>query len=405
MGPVVFFCMKDAAHFQRVRPLVAVLAAAAVEVHVFTDPSYRASVEGLGARFANLYADQSIEDVDGISMPVSCRFVSFAGLAADPIIERVRALRPAVIAYDGFALIGRVVAGVLGLPSALVCAGHDVDPVLFRRNLLTDGRVRLAEPVRRAVEILRDRYRIAEASPFSYVADPSPDLNVYGEPEEFLSAAGRRRLEPLFCFGSLPPAEELGPTVVPPDRDDERPVTRLYVSFGTVVWRYWAAEALAGLRVIRDVVARRPELRAVMSLGGAAVAEADRETLRAPNVDVASYVDQWQVLATTDAFVTHHGLCSTHEAVFHEVPMISQPFFWDQPGLAARCQAFGIAVPLSDAPRGAFDEAAFSAALDRVIADRVAMRRGLRKARSWEVRTIAGRDAIVNRFAALEQAR
>src|SRR5690606_29333751 len=103
--------------------------------------------------------------------------------------------------------------------------------------------------------------------------------------------------------------------------------------------------------------------------------------------------------------VTHHGLCSTHEAVFHEVPMISQPFFWDQPGLAARCQAFGIAVPLSDAPRGAFDEAAFSAALDRVIADRVAMRRGLRKARSWEVRTIAGRDAIVNRFAALERAR
>ena len=39
-----------------------------------------------------------------------------------------------------------------------------------------------------------------------------------------------------------------------------------------------------------------------------------------------------------DLFVTHHGLNSTHEAIFNRVPMLSYPFFWDQPGLAAECR-------------------------------------------------------------------
>ena len=56
-------------------------------------------------------------------------------------------------------------------------------------------------------------------------------------------------------------------------------------------------------------------------------------------------MDQWAVLGETDLFVTHHGLNSTHEAIFNRVPMLSYPFFWDQPGLAAKCQAFGIARP------------------------------------------------------------
>ena len=51
---------------------------------------------------------------------------------------------------------------------------------------------------------------MADASPFSYVAFPSPWLNVYGEPEEFLTDDERHALEPVVFFGSLPPAEELG---------------------------------------------------------------------------------------------------------------------------------------------------------------------------------------------------
>ncbi len=45
-------------------------------------------------------------------------------------------------------------------------------------------------------------------------------------------------------------------------------------------------------------------------------------------------------------FVTHHGLKSTHEAIWQRVPMISYPFFGDQPALAALCQRLGLAVPL-----------------------------------------------------------
>ena len=37
-----------------------------------------------------------------------------------------------------------------------------------------------------------------------------------------------------------------------------------------------------------------------------------------------------------DAFVTHSGMNSTHEALFHKMSMVSYPIFADQPGLAAR---------------------------------------------------------------------
>jgi len=66
-----------------------------------------------------------------------------------------------------------------------------------------------------------------------------------------------------------------------------------------------------------------------------------------PNVRVVEYADQWEALRESDVFITHHGLNSTHEAVFNRVPMISYPFFGDQPALAAKCRRFGSAVPLN----------------------------------------------------------
>ena len=47
-------------------------------------------------------------------------------------------------------------------------------------------------------------------------------------------------------------------------------------------------------------------------------------------------------------FVTHHGLNSTHEAIYHRTPMLSYPFFGDQPYLANRCRDLGLSVPLVD---------------------------------------------------------
>ena len=122
------------------------------------------------------------------------------------------------------------------------------------------------------------------------------------------------------------------------------------------------------------------DARALISLGGA---EVDAAPLARPNVTVEPYVDQWKALSAADVFVTHQGMSSTHEAIWNGVPMISRPFFADQPALAAKCRDLGLAVPMGDSPLRALDE---------VRANRDSMRSALADAREWEVDIIEGRQ-------------
>jgi UDP:flavonoid glycosyltransferase YjiC (YdhE family) len=103
-------------------------------------------------------------------------------------------------------------------------------------------------------------------------------------------------------------------------------------------------------------------------------------------------------LEQADVFVTHNGLNSTHEAVFHKVPMISYPLFWDHPPLAEKCQAFGLAIPLTPVVRAPVTEPLVHAALDECIRGRDAIRAALARARGWELDVAAQRPAVLDRL-------
>lgn len=78
------------------------------------------------------------------------------------------------------------------------------------------------------------------------------------------------------------------------------------------------------------------QVQAVIACGGDDPA---KNTVAGPNVTVLPFMDQWNALAQASVFITHHGLNSTHEAIWHQVPMISMPFFHDPPGLARLAEA------------------------------------------------------------------
>jgi zeaxanthin glucosyltransferase len=141
-----------------------------------------------------------------------------------------------------------------------------------------------------------------------------------------------------------------------------------------------------------------PEARALISLGGATVEDGLRRRLKRPNVEAVDYADQWAALGEADLFLTHHGLNSTHEAIFRRVPMLSYPIFTDQPALAERCRQFGIAIPLADSLRGPVDADDVRAALETFYRKRESIMASLEQARSWELEVMAQRPAVLARI-------
>jgi UDP:flavonoid glycosyltransferase YjiC (YdhE family) len=162
--------------------------------------------------------------------------------------------------------------------------------------------------------------------------------------------------------------------------------------------------AVDALTAISDAVATLDRAVALISLGGLDAPELVDQLAR-PNVRVESYVDQWKVLQETSVMFTHQGLNSTHEAIYHRTPMISYPFFSDQPGLARRCRDFGLAVPLSSDLRGPVSAGDVHAALARIETDAAGLQARLAEARLWELATIAARPAVIERIVQMSQQR
>jgi len=397
---VAAFAMGHESHFTFLEPVVGGLVARGAEVHVFTHRRWAERVARIGARFVDLYAGGELEQADDRSEPLPVRYVTFAGRFAEPLAAEVAALGARLVVYETHSVIARVVARRLALPYVNVGVAHRGGAAARLRPEREYARCEISPACRSAVERLREHHGLADASPFCYAEGVSPWLNLYPEPAELLTAPERRALGPTAYFGCLPAAEAIAARGVDA-AEAGGAVTRLYAAFGTVVWRLWRAEALAAMRAIADAVAPLPGVRARLALGGAELDDDETAALRRPNVTVEPWADQWRELERADVAVIHHGVRSTHEAIFHRVPMISCPFFWDQPALAARCAELGLAVPLAGAPRRQPTAAAFREALAAVATRRAALRERLEHARGWELQALAGRDAALARVLAL----
>jgi UDP:flavonoid glycosyltransferase YjiC (YdhE family) len=398
---VVFFCPPDWSHFQRISSIIAGVTALGVPVHVFTHARFRAEIEGAGAHFVDLFAERPAESQDAESWPAHMRLVAFAAAHVDDVLRSVERLKPGVIVHDPFVVIGAVVARLLGLPDVAICPGHNFAPEWTVPMIRDHPRLRVSAACQRAVEVLRERYGIADASPYMYLARFSSHLNVYCEPPEFLGATERHPFEPIAFYGSLRPVDLARAPATVSYFGDEPVSLKVFVAFGTVVWTARHREAMEALGAIASALGDRPGTRTVIALGGAENPEPIVAALERPGVTVEPMVDQWEILRQADVFVTHHGVKSTHEAVFHRVPMISYPFFGDQPRLAAVCQRLGLTVPLVTTTMGPVAPADVHAALAEVEAQSAAMNRALAGAREWELAVVDARPAVFERIAAL----
>src|SRR5262249_25150489 len=166
---IVIFCMAETGHFKQLRPLISDLAQWGFAVYVFTHRLFGPDVERAGGTLVDLFGKYSLERADSESIPIPCRYVSFAAAYAEEILKELKRIRPALILYETFAVIGRLAAQLLGIPFVNVSAGHNVDPARYLPILHADPRVVISESCHHAVATLRERYKLIDASPFSYV--------------------------------------------------------------------------------------------------------------------------------------------------------------------------------------------------------------------------------------------
>jgi MGT family glycosyltransferase len=401
---VVAFCMPYCGHLQRMLPLLAGLARTGVPVYAFADPSGRVDVESTGASFVDLFSHVPKAELDPETRkPDAARWVTLAGLHADTFIKDVEALRPGLILQDAPAVIARVVARHFDLPRVVMQSSPTFDAQAWMRQYQAEPDIdaSISARCRTAVHILRDRYGMEDASPFAAFLGPRGDLDVYSEPPEFMPHRTSGDGERVAYFGSLWP-ERLhrdlsSPSPFGPGRLASH---RVYVSFGTTLWFRRKPDMIDALATIVDALAGMPETSAVVSLGGKPV-EGPAVRLVRPNVRVESHVDQIRTLHDTTCCVTHHGMNTTHEAIYHGVPMISCPFMWDQPGTAARCQELGLAVPLASTDGTAFDVDDVTRAFEDVTRRETELRRRLADARQWELDVMARRPDVIRRVVSM----
>lgn len=393
---VAVITLVQLGHFRRLRPVIQGLVGRGADVVVCTARRFAPEVERLGGRFVDLFEGRPFEGLDDETLPWAARWTTWAARYAGEVSEQVADAE--LVVGDSSSVIAEVVARALRVPFASVRTGHAWLPETYLPTLAQQT-VRISAACEAAAGVLRDRYGMEDATPFAYASGPSRDLNVYCEPPEFLNDAERARFEPVVFIGSLAPGESAEPSAGSrPGWFPSRASRRVYVSFGTFVWTYWTEEALLAMGRVAEAISRLPGAAGLISLGGADIPQAAVDALRGPQVRVERFVDQWSVLEETDVFVTHHGLNSTHEAVWHTVPMVSYPFFADQPLQAARCQELGLAVGLVDEPRAAPTVEDVLAAIARVDSERDRFASALEKARGWEEATIAGRPHVVDRI-------
>ncbi|MEN0015952.1 MAG: nucleotide disphospho-sugar-binding domain-containing protein, partial [Solirubrobacteraceae bacterium] len=269
-------------------------------------------------------------------------------LLADAVAT-LRAWSPDVVLIDSMAPWGLVAARQLGLPvvtstSSFVVhggLGTTPDAIVDIARRLPGGVAALASMTRSRV-VLRHAAGVDPGGPIRLLSNRADATVVY---TSRALQPGADRLGPdvhyvgatiadphpdgLAADGAAPHRSAADAALL--DAVGDGPL--IYVSLGTLY-----NDRPAFYRACIDALAL-PGRPLVLSIG----ARTDRAELGPlpPGVHVTRFAPQLELLRRAELFVTHGGMNSVHEALWHGVPMVVFPQAADQPVVGARIAALG----------------------------------------------------------------
>ena len=337
MAAIFFFSLPAHGHVNPTLPLVRELTSRGHRVLYYDVEAFREKIEAAGAQFVPIdaYMPPAPEDID---RRAGKDFASLIEMAADltlflneRVAQDVAEHHPACVVGDSVCIWGKLLARRHGLPficSTTTFAFNDQSARLMKRQPGEVLRMLLGMPrMARKLRQLREH------------GHDAPDV---------ISLIGNDTKTPTIVYTSrlFQPMSEtfgdsyafVGPSVMQryPRRPHDRPL--VYVSLGTVLnnapdFYRSALQALSGM-----------DCDAILSIGDAV----DPAALGPVpgNVRIYPRVNQLEVLAGADVFLTHCGMNSVSESLLCGVPMVLFPQHGEENAVAIRCEQLGAGLRL-----------------------------------------------------------
>lgn len=343
MGRIIFVNVPAHGHTNPTLPLVRVLVQRGEHVIYYSFDSFQQAIEQTGATFRSyqhlLALDYTRPDPNLFRLATS--LLDATSTLLPPLLERVAADAPDLIIYDSLCPWGKYLAQLLACPAICSITTFALTPriALGSRTQLGEfiGMYLASGPQRRhfhrIARTLAQTYGIPQPQPLDMFRNEA-ELNLVYTSAEFqpISTSFSSRFK--FVGPSL--ASNATPTPLPFPLPTDTAV--LYISLGTLF-----NEDESFYRTCFDAFATM-SLHVVMSIGTKVAVEQLGDI--PANFTVRQSVPQLAVLRHAQAFITHGGMNSVHEALWFGVPMVVIPQAADQQIVAQRIRALGAGIRL-----------------------------------------------------------
>ena len=335
MANIVFFCIPAHGHTNPTLGVVRELVKRGHHVRYYSYEMMREKIEKTGAEFVacdGFDCEQKLTPKDaariGKDLAFSTHVLVETTLALDEMVcKDMEEMRPDCIVADSMAVWGKAVAKKLGIPfvsSTTTFAFNQHSAKIMKQSPMQLIAMLLAMPkINRDLKRLQDRGYPIQNILDIIQNDEFTDTIVYTSPE-FQPCSETFSDKYAFVGPSIRSAGE----AVEKTRD-----VLVYMSMGTV-----NNDMLPLYKRCIAAFAGTP-YQVILSVGSMVPMEAFGQLPE--NVSVYPSVDQIAVLQKADVFISHCGMNSVSESLYHAVPLVMLPQTSEQQGVALRVTQVG----------------------------------------------------------------
>ena len=340
MSRIVFFCIPAHGHTTPTLGVVRELTARGHEVLYYSYTPFREKIEAAGARFIAcdaFDAEQRLTQEEGTrigsDLALSTRVLVDTTLALDDMVcAEMERLKPDCIVADSMAVWGKAVAMKLGIPfvcSTTTFAFNQHSAKIMKQSVGQMVSMMFSMPkISKQIKRLQDRGYPVKSILDIISNDDNTHTIVYTSPQ-FQPCA--ETFSDKYAF--------VGPSIRPAAGEVEKTGEKLvYISMGTV-----NNDMLPLYRNCIEALKDTP-YQVILSVGGQ-VDPAQFGKLP-ENIAVYPSVDQIAVLEKADVFLSHCGMNSVSESLYHSVPLVMLPQTSEQGGVAVRTAQLGAGIRL-----------------------------------------------------------